>query len=81
MWGFRENELAREIAEQPENKMYLRHLGNSFGGKWQAVFKSYKGKPSFPEPKQNLREPLADVEKRFGGKEIVLKDEPVDKLF
>jgi DNA polymerase-3 subunit gamma/tau len=77
-----ENELAREIAEQPENKMYLEALlGNSFGGKWQAVFKSYKGKPSFPEPKQNLREPLADVEKRFGGKEIVLKDEPVDKLF
>jgi len=77
-----ENELAREIAEQPENKMYLEALlGKSFGGRWQAVFKFYKGKPSFPEPKQNLREPVADVAKRFGGKEVVLEDEPVDKLF
>ncbi|MDR9786548.1 MAG: DNA polymerase III subunit gamma/tau [Peptococcaceae bacterium MAG4] len=81
--GFpRENELAREMAEQPENKKYLEALlGKSFGGKWQAVFKSYEGKPSFPEPKQNPREPVAEVAKRFGGKEVVLEGEPMDKLF
>ena len=76
------DELAREMAEQPENKTYLEGLlGKSFGGRWQAAFKFYTGKPNLPEPKRTLREPVADVEKRFGGKEIVLEDEPKDKLF
>ncbi|OPZ73282.1 MAG: DNA polymerase III subunit tau [Firmicutes bacterium ADurb.Bin456] len=81
--GFPEgNVLAKEIAEQMENKTYLEGLlGKTLGGKCQAVFEFYKGKPVLPKPGQAPREPVTDVEKRFGGKEINLDDDPQDKLF
>lgn len=81
--GFPEgNVLAKEIAEQTENKTYLEGLlGQILGGKCKAVFEFYKGKPNFPKPGRDLREPVTEVEKRFGGKEINLEDDPQDKLF
>jgi len=80
--GFPEgDELGREIAELPDNKIYLAGLlSRFFKGEWQVVFKHYQGKISIPEPRQAPKPAIVDVKKQFGGEEIEL-EEGSDKLF
>lgn len=76
-----EDELGREIAELPENKIYLAGLlSRLLKGDWQVAFKHYQGRISVPEPVRTSKPTIVDVKKQFGGEEIELEEGP-DKLF
>lgn len=81
--GFPEGEdLAREMADRPDQKKYLESLlGRFFRGEWQVSFKSYRGKAVLPERKHDPADKVVDVKRRFGGEEIILDGEDEGSLF
>ncbi len=81
--GFPEGEdLAREMADLPEQKKYLESLlQRFFQGEWQVFFKSYRGKIEKPGQRHEHRDKVLDVKRRFGGVEITLDEEEEGSLF
>lgn len=81
--GFPEGEdLAREMADRPEQKKYLESLLKRFlKGEWQVSFKTYRGKADPPQKKQGSGDKVVDVKRRFGGEEIILDEEDEGSLF
>lgn len=81
--GFPEGEdLAREMADRPEQKKYLESLlQRFFQGEWQVSFKSYRGKKDLPVKKHDDGDQVLDVKRRFGGVEINLDEEEEGSLF
>lgn len=81
--GFPEGEdLAREMADRPEQKKYLESLlQRIFQGEWQVSFKSYGGKVETPGKKHDDGGQVLDAKRRFGGVEIILDEEEESSLF
>lgn len=81
--GFPEGDtLARDMAEQPENKEYLENLlGRIFGGQWRVAFRFYRIETATSGKGPVPKTPVADVKRRFGGEEINLDDESEETLF
>ncbi len=81
--GFPEGEdLAREMAERPEQKEYLEGLlDRLFPGKWQVAFRFYSGKTETPGKKHDQKDQVRDVKRRFRGAEIILDEEGEGSLF
>lgn len=81
--GFPEGEdLAREMADRPEQKKYLESLlQRIFQGEWQVSFKSYGGKIETPGKKHDDGDQVLDAKRRFGGVEIILDEEEESSLF
>ncbi|MDD4168900.1 MAG: DNA polymerase III subunit gamma/tau [Desulfotomaculaceae bacterium] len=72
-------ELLKGLAELPENKKYFEGLlGKFLGGEWQTRYQFYQGEIQLPARRQT---PAAELERRFGGGEVILADEPERTLF
>lgn len=72
-------ELLKDLAERLENKKYLEGLlGKFLGGEWQTRYQFYQGEIQLPARRQM---PAAELERRFGGGEVILADEPERTLF
>lgn len=81
--GFPEGEnLAREIASQPEQKEYLEGLlQRFFQGEWQVSFKPYRGTAKTSEKRSDNGDMILNIKKRFRGVEVILGEEEENTLF
>ncbi|NQS75696.1 MAG: DNA polymerase III subunit gamma/tau [Peptococcaceae bacterium] len=81
--GFPEGEdLAREMASQPEQKEYLEGLlQRFFQGEWQVSFKHCRGTTKTPEKRPDNGDRILNIKKRFRGVEVVLEEEEGNTLF
>ncbi|OPX85171.1 MAG: DNA polymerase III subunit tau [Pelotomaculum sp. PtaB.Bin104] len=72
-------ELVQGLVERPENKKYFEGLlGKFLGGKWQTRYQIYQGELQLPACRQA---PAAELDRRFGGGEVMLDDDPERTLF
>ena len=81
--GFPEGEdLAREMAGQPEQKKYLEDLlQRFFKGEWQVSFKPCQGITKTPEKRPDNGDKILNIKKRFRGVEVILEEEEENTLF
>jgi len=69
----------KDLAERPDNKKYFEELlGKFFGGEWQVAYKFFQGEVQAPPFRKT---PAADINRRFGGEEVILEDGQEDTLF
>ncbi|MDD3653172.1 MAG: DNA polymerase III subunit gamma/tau [Desulfotomaculaceae bacterium] len=72
-------ELLKGLVERPENKKYFDGLlGKILGGEWQTRYQFYRGEIQLPSRRQK---PAAELERRFGGGEVILDDDVERTLF